>query len=399
VSMHAPTAAPVAAALDEQAVAAWRRRFPVLARKTYLNSGSYGALALSVKAAMEAYLQRRLERGADWPEWVARNEAVRAGLARLFGVSAGEVAVTTSASAGINALASSLDFAGPRNRVVVSDFEFPTNAQIWHAQARRGAEVVHAAEDADGDVPLAHFDRLIDERTRLVAVTHVCYRNGRRLDVEAIARMAHERGALFMLDCYQSAGTRPLALREMDVDVAVGGTLKYLLGTAGVGFMYVRESLIPELVPLNTGWMAQADIAAMDISGNRPAPDARRFESGTPPVAGCYATEAGLEIVEQVGLEAIEARIGTLTGRCLERLHEAGIATATPREDALRGPTVAIRSHDDNALVERLAAEHIVTSCRDGNVRASFHFYNDERDIDALLGALERHRGLVVGAQ
>ncbi len=392
------TARPEIEPLDDSSVAAWRREFPVLARRTYLNSGSYGALALSVKAAMEDYLRLRLEEGADWGHWVGRNEAVRAGLAQLFGVRPAEIAVTTSASAGINAFASCLDFSGKRNRVVVSDFEFPTNGQIWHAQERRGAEVVHAPVADDGHIPVEHFERLIDERTRVVAVTHVCYRNGRRLDVEAIARIARERGALFMLDCYQSAGSQVLPLGELDVDVAVGGTLKYMLGTAGVGFMYVRESMIEQLVPTCTGWMAQRDPGAMDITGYDPAPDARRFESGTPPVVGCYATEAGLAILERAGMPAIEQRIVTLSGRCLDRLSDAGIATATPREDALRGPTVAIRSTNDVALVEQLAADGIVTSCRDGNVRASFHFYNDDSDIDALLAALERRRPLVVSS-
>lgn len=382
--------------LDEPTVQAWRREFPVLARRTYLNSGSYGALALSVKAAIEDYLRLRLEEGADWGYWVERNEAVRTGLARLFGVGTAEIAVTTSASAGINSFASCLDFSGERNRVVVSDFEFPTNAQIWHAQALRGAEIVHVPEADDGHIPVEHFERLIDERTRVVAITHVCYRNGRRLDIEAIARIARSRGALFMLDCYQSAGSRLLPLGELDVDVAVGGTLKYMLGTAGVGFMYVRKPLIETLVPTHTGWMAQRDPGAMDITRYDPAPDARRFESGTPPVPGCYATEAGLAILEQVGMDAIASRIELLSGRCLDRLAEAGIATATPREDARRGPTVAIRSTDDAALVARLSADGIVTSCRDGNVRASFHFYNDDSDIDTLVSALQRHRELVV---
>ena len=142
--------------------------------------------------------------------------------------------MTASASAGINALASALDFAGPRRKVVVSDFEFPTNAQIWHAQERLGAEVVHVPVAADGYIPLENFARVIDDRTQLVAVTQVCFRNGARLDIAGITRLAHERGARVMVDCYQAIGAMTVDARALDVDFAVGGMLKYLLGTAGI---------------------------------------------------------------------------------------------------------------------------------------------------------------------
>src|SRR5215470_7846449 len=186
--------------------AALRRRFPVLERKTYLNSGSYCALADSVRDAINAYMDDRLQVGANWDVWVTKNEAVRRAMASVLGAAADEIAVTASASAGLNALASAFDFRAPRNKVVVSDFEFPTNAQIWHAQEPRGARIVHVPRTADADIPLESFARLIDEQTQLVAVTHVCFRNGARLDIPGIVRLAHERGARVLLDCYQAVG-------------------------------------------------------------------------------------------------------------------------------------------------------------------------------------------------
>src|SRR5450631_2644217 len=271
---------------------ALRREFPVLARKTYLNSGSYCALANSVKDAFLGYLDDRLLVGANWDVWVMKNEAVRSLMAQLLHAQSDEIAVTASASAGINALASALDFKAPRNKVVISDFEFPTNAQIWHAQEKRGARVVHVPRAADGYIPLEHFEKLIDERTQLVAVTHVCFRNGAKLDIPGIVRLARAKGARVLLDCYQSVGSVDIDVRALDVDFAVGGMLKYLLGTAGIGFMYVRGTLVQSLLPTNTGWFAQADIGAMDITANRPAPSARRFEAGTPAVVNSYAAEA-----------------------------------------------------------------------------------------------------------
>jgi selenocysteine lyase/cysteine desulfurase len=370
-----------------------RREFPVLARKTYLNSGSYCALANEVKSAFEAYMEDRLLVGANWDVWVTKNESVRSLVAKLLNATPDEIAVTASVSAGINALATALDFSGPRNKVVISDFEFPTNAQIWHAQEPRGAKVVHVPRAADGYIPLEHFEGAIDANTQLVAITHVGFRNGAKLDIPGIVRLARAKGARVLLDCYQSVGSLDIDVKALDVDFAAGGMLKYLLGTAGIGFLYARGSLVRELVPLNSGWFAQAEIAAMDITANRPAPNARRFEAGTPPVVNCYAAEAGLKMLLRVGTPAIEKRVFALTRRCMEGLEEIGWPSVTPREDARRGATVAVPSRDSAGLTKQLMKRDIVTSHRDDNVRASFHFYNNSDDVNSVVATLKGLRG------
>lgn len=367
---------------------ALRSRFPLLGQKTYLNSGSYAALADSVRAAFAAYLDDRLAVGANWDIWVAKNEAVRRGLATVLRADPDEVAVTTSTTAGINAIASALNFTGERDTIVTSDLEFPTNAQIWHAQEPRGARVVHVPLDADGWISPARFADAIDERTRLVAVTHVGFRNGARLDASAIAEIAHSRGALMLLDCYQSVGSMTVDVKALDVDFAVGGLYKYLLATAGIGFLYVRRSLVEQLLPTVSGWFAQANIAAMNIASNCPSPSARRFEAGSPPVVACYAAEAALAIVAEVGTDAIEARVRSLSGACMDQLAEIGWPAITPRDDARRGAMIAIPSRDSSGLDAALAARDIIVSHRDSNLRAAFHFYNDESDIAAFIAAM-----------
>src|SRR6202050_3522125 len=319
---------------------ALRKEFPVLRRKTYLNSGSYCALANEVKAAFEAYMEDRLLVGANWEVWVTKNESGRALVATLLRAAPDEIAVTASVSAGLNALASALHFSGPRNKVVVSDFEFPTNAQIWHAQEPRGAKVVHVPRADDGYIPTEMFEKAIDEQTPLVAIPHVCFRNGAKLDIPGIVRLARAKGAMVLLDCYQAVGSLDIDVKALDVDFAAGGMLKYLLGTAGIAFLYVRDSFINSLVPPNSGWFAQADIAAMDITATRPAPSARRFEAGTPAVVNCYAAEAGLKILLGVGTPAIERRVYDLTRRCMQRLEEIGWPSVTPTRDDRRGATV-----------------------------------------------------------
>ncbi len=372
-----------------------RARFPTLQRRTYLNSCAYGAISTDVAEALGQYVDDRIEKGCDWDYWVQRNETVRGAVAQLLGVDPDEIAITTSASAGINSLASALKFEGPRNKVVISDYEFPTDAQIWYAQELRGAHVVRVAEQ-DGYIPVEKFEQAIDEETLIVAVTHVCYRNGAKLDIPAIAKIARQNGALMLMDGYQSLGTMAIDATSSGADFIVGGMVKYLLGTAGIGFLYARRELIPDLTPTVTGWFAQADIFAMDATRYEPSPTARRFETGTPPVPNTYAAEAGLSIIREIGLPAIEARIGELTEAVRAAAREAGYSVATPEEPARHGPMVAIRSQDDAALVGILDEAGIVTSCRDGNLRIALHFYNDVRDVEALFTALKRHRHLLV---
>lgn len=378
-------------------IAAFRAQFPSLPRLTYLNSGSYGLLARPVRAAMEGYLDRREDVGADWGGWVGALEGLRGCMAQLLAVSADEVAITSTASAGMNAVATALDLAA-RPRIVISNFEFPTSAQIWHAQERAGAEVVHVAESEDGLIPVDAFAEAIDERTSLVVLSQVCYRNGGRIpddDIRAIAAIAHARGALVLLDTYQIVGTTPIAPADLGVDFCAGGMLKYLLGTAGSGFLYANAQTTAHLIPRTTGWFAQADIDAMDIFANTPSPTARRFEGGTPPVPSCIAGKAGLELILSVGLDAIGAQVAATTAYALGRLAENGIGIGGPVAAERRGPLLAIPARDDNALVAALMEEDIVTSCRDGRLRAGFHAYNDRDDADRLVAALVRNRALL----
>ena len=369
-----------------------RKEFPVLSRKTYLNSGSYCALANEVRAAFDAYMEDRLLVGANWDVWVTKNESVRNLTAQLLHAAPDEIAVTASVSAGLNALASALQFNGPRNKVVVSDFEFPTNAQIWHAQEPRGARVVHVPRAADGYIPAEMFEKAIDDQTQLVAITHVCFRNGAKLDIPGIVRIARAKGAKVLLDCYQSVGSLDIDVKALDVDFAAGGMLKYLLGTAGIGFLYARDSCVKSLLPTNSGWFAQTNIQAMDITANRPAPNARRFEAGTPPVVNCYAAEAGLKLLLKVGTEAIGKRNFALTRRCMQRLEEIGWPSITPPQDERRGATVAVPSRDSARLSAELMKLDIVTSHRDDNVRASFHFYNNDDDVESFIAAMKELR-------
>jgi selenocysteine lyase/cysteine desulfurase len=374
-------------------VSSCRARFPIFERLVYINSCSQGALSDSVRAAYDEYLTGWDERGAPWDYWVERTEAARAAFARLVNGEADDVAVTTSLSAGVSPLASAIDF-GARSKVVISDFEFPTIGQIWHAQELRGAQVVHVPAEGS-EIPLERFDAAIDEQTAVVSIAAVCYRNGARLPVEEIARIAHERGALVVLDAYQAIGTYPLDVAELGVDVLAAGVLKYLLGSAGLGFMWTRPGLSEELLPTQTGWFADKNIFEMDISDYSPSPTARRFQSGTPPVPAIYAGIAGIELMQEIGVAETREHVTALNDRLIAGVDDLGGTVVTPRDPEKRGALVCIASSDAPGLVAELGKDGIVTSDRDGNLRVSAHAYNTVEDIDAVLEALKRHRSLL----
>ena len=360
----------------------------------YINSCAQGALSDAVREAYEQYLSDWDEFGAPWEYWVERGETARGSFADLINAAPDEVAVTTSESAGVASLATGVRYAR-RSKVVITDWEFPTIGQIWHAQEARGARVVHVRQADDGTIPIEHFDRAIDDDTLVVSITHVCYRNGAMIDVPAVIELAHERGAYILLDVYQSIGSLPIDVKELGVDFLGAGVLKYLLGSAGLGFFYCRRELVEKVWPTATGWFADENIFAMDHTDYSPATTASRFQSGTPPIPAIYAGIAGMALMKEIGIAATREHVLELHRRLIDGIDELGAKLATPRAPEQRGALLCVRSNDVRALVEVLDAEGIVTSERDSNLRISPHAYNTVDDVDAVLDALRRHRGLL----
>jgi selenocysteine lyase/cysteine desulfurase len=385
------------AGINELDLARIRQDFPLLASKTFLNSCSYGVLCRAVEQAFQEYLHSRNSLGSNWEHWVGQLEDLRAAVAGLLQCAAADISLSSSLSESVNALATSLFPVDGRDTIVVTDFDFPTTSQIWLAQQRRGLRVVRVAANAAGtELPLAHFDELIDQRTLLVSVPYVCYRNGVRTDVAAVIEMAHDRGAKVLVDGYQAIGSLPLAAVELGADFIAGGCLKYLLGTAGMAFMYVRNSENEGLVPTTSGWFAQENVHAMDIYHNDPARSARRFESGTPNVSAIYACIAGIRYLVNVGLEAVYQQVAHLTELIAAEAASRNWKLVTPTEADRHGAMMAIASTNAPLLVERLGQAGIVVSERDNNLRVSPHFYNNDADIKSLFSALEKNVDLLV---
>jgi selenocysteine lyase/cysteine desulfurase len=378
---------------QENGVAAFRKQFPIFDQKVYLSSCSQGALSRPVEAALQEFVESWHTHGNPWEIWVGRMEELRVEFARLINAEPADVAVTFSVSSALNSLASALRYE-ERPRVVTSDFDFPTVGHIWLAQARRGAEVAFARAEGTR-LPLSAFEEVIDDRTALVSTTQVCYKNGFKTNVGALAELAHERGTYLLIDAYQAMGTQPMDVKALDLDVMVTGALKYLLGSPGVAFMYVRKELIERFEPSDSGWFAQENVFAYDVHHLRYAASARRFETGSPPVPNVYASLAALRLLGSVGLDVIQTHVQALAGRFIDGAQQRGLALLTPAEPADRGPLVMVRSTDAPKLVAALARDGILCSTRDGALRVSLHYYNTGADVDALLAALDRHPELL----
>ena len=371
----------------------FRSRFPIFDRRVYVNSCSQGALSLEVEAALRAFTESWHTHGSPWDQWVGEVERLRARFAAAIGADPDEIAVMPNASNAIAAIATALTFDSDRRAVVLGEFEFPTMTHVWLAQQRRGARIVWVPAVGEA-LPIDSYAERIDEQTQLVAVTHVCFRNGHRLDIARLAALCRSRGAYFMLDDYQRTGTAPLDVHALGVDFMVTGALKYLLGPAGVAFLYVRRELIERLEPLTTGWFGRVDPFQFSLGPLDWSPSARRFETGSPPVPNAYAALAGLELLGTVEPGAIEARIAELVEQMARGARARGFEVATPDNPAERGPLVVVRSHDALAMVSRLAERGIVASARGTGLRVSFHGYNNEQDVDAVLAALDAEAAL-----
>lgn len=394
--MNANSGSDNGAVLVNDDIDTFRSQFPVLKEKVHLASNSRGAMSTHVRDSYHAYLDSWAYEGTAFTGWLDQQETFRTSVASLIGSSTAEIAVTASVTAGLASVLSGIDWQSERRRVIVADDQnFPSVMYLLHAQARHGVEI-RLVRAADPETAIAEFESAIDEDCKLVCVSHVSFRNGRRLDLARLSAATHQAGAWLAVDDYHCAGTRVIDVETDGVDILTSGTAKFLLGSPGVAYLYVRGSLLPELHPTITGWFAQRDPNDMQIAEHREADDARRFQVGSTPVPAIYGSRAGIEVIASVGLQRIQSRISSLTAKAMDAIESAGFVTDTPRDSRYRSGLVAIRAAHPEEAVRELAARDILVTTRSGNIRTAWHYYNSDEDLAALMNALVDIRGLLV---
>jgi kynureninase len=383
--------------MPDRPLADYRDEFPVLARKTYLISASLGPVGLRSQRYLSEYMAAWATKGAPDHVWFEdifpRMRALKSSFAALTGCRPDEVALTTNISIALSTIASCLDLAGERNRVVMSELDFPTDGHVWLAWTRRAGAEITWLRSGDGlTIPLEEYDRAIDDRTALVMVNRVLYRSSALVDAKAVCALARERGALSFVDDYHGLGIVPLDLHDLGCDLYAAGTLKWMLGGPGVVFLYARRDLAATLEPAITGWFATEEPFSFDTEHLHYHPSARRLEHGTPPAPVFFIAQGGIDVISEVTPERIRARQWELQDRVIARADELDLPVRTPRVREHRGGVVNVEvGPDAEKICHALLDRGVCTDFRKDGLRISPHFFNTEDEVDhcfAELGAL-----------
>jgi len=370
----------------------WRQEFPILERTTYLISNSLGAMPRAVYDGLRDYADLWNTRGVRaWEEgWWEMAARVGDKIAPLIGAAPGELSLHQNVTLTQAVIASCFDFRGPRNKIVMTDLEFPSIQYFYHEQRRHGARV-ETVPSADGiRLPLEKFLAAIDDTTLLVPISLVLFRSSFIVDARAIVERAHRVGAHVILDCFQAAGTIPVDVRGLGVDFAVGGVLKWLCGGPGVAYLYVREDLRSRLRPALTGWLAHRQPFAFEPGPIDRREDSYRFLNGTPHIPALYACQPGLDIVNDAGVAAIREKSTRLTARIMAGAAARGWRIRTPEHPAERAGTVSVDCPHSTEVCRELLARDILVDWRpNAGIRLSPHFYNREEECDSALEQMD----------
>lgn len=369
----------------------WRKEFPILDTCTYLVSHSLGAMPRKAATYLQQFADEWSTRGVRaWSEgWWEVGRTTGDLLAPVLGVQPGTISMHQNVTVAMAIIASCHRFDGPRNRIVLTDLEFPSNLYLFEGFRRYGAEIVHVKSPDAMRTDLEAILDAIDERTALVPLSYVLFRSAYIQDAAAVIEKAHGVGAQVILDVYQAAGTVPLEIEKLGADFAVGGSVKWLCGGPGAGYLYVRPDLAKQLEPGIVGWAAHAHPFDFATGAIEYADAPERFQSGTPNVPSLYSARAGYEIVAEIGVPAIREKSLRLTRRLMNLATEAGFRINTPNEDDRRGGAVIIDVPNGRAVTDELIRREVIVDYRPGaGVRMAPHFYNTAEEIDHAMSVL-----------
>ena len=371
----------------------WRNEFPILDKTTYLISHSLGAMPRATFDNLHEYAEMWATRGVRaWGEgWWEMPLTVGDEVGKIIGAPPASVAMHQNVSVCQSLILSCFEPDARRNKIVYSDLEFPSVMYVYKAHARAGRFRVERVPTDDGmTVSLEKMLAAIDEETLLVPISHVLFKSAFLQDARAITERAHEVGALVVLDTYQSAGTVPFSVSDLDVDFCTGGSVKWLCGGPGAGYLYVHPRLHAELEPAVTGWMAHEHPFAFEGEMTY-APSIARFLHGSPSIPALYAARAGYRVINEIGVEQIRAKSRRQTTRLIEIAEAAGFNVTSPRDVERRGGTVTVNVEHAAAVTRELIRREIIVDFRPGaGIRISPHFYTKDEELDIVIREMRR---------
>jgi kynureninase len=366
----------------------WRDEFPILARTVYMISNSLGAMPRQTARNLAEYADVWATRGVrGWEErWWEMPLEVGNRIARIIGAAAGSVSMHENVTTAHMVALSCVHPTASRNRIVCTDMDFPSMLYLYQAQQAARFEVRMVPGDPDLTVATDRILEAIDDRTAVVAFSHVLFRTSYIMDAAAIVKKAHAAGARVILDTYQSAGIIPVDVAALGVDFAVGGCLKWLCGGPGNAFMYTRPDILKQAAPSFTGWLSRAQPFALAPEDGELRSDEMRMMNGTTSNPAYYAALAGLDIIHEVGVDAIRARSMQLTARLLDLVDRYGFTSAASRDPRRLAGTVAVNVPEAALVARTLKARDFVVDFRPPvGIRISPHFYNTLDEIDRIM--------------
>jgi kynureninase len=367
----------------------WRPEFPILGRKKgYLINNSLGAMPRKVYDHLRAYADAWATEGVlAWHDWLPMVTGTADLLGGILNAPPGTMMMHQNVSTLTAVLISGLEFTPTRNRVVLTELNFPSVVYNWMAQERRGAKVV-AVPSRDGGLNVETEDlvRAIDERTIAVALDLVLFRSSGLIDPKPVIEQAHRHGAVVILDCYQAAGAVPIDVQALNVDFVIGGSVKWLCGGPGAAYLYARKDWIPRFEPLMTGWFSDKKPFDFRFGPIDYAEDVHRFMGGSPSMPALYAARAGYEIIREVGVKAIREKSLRQTALLMSLADEQGLHVNTPRAAERRGGTVCVDFAGSEDCSRRLIELGFIIDWRPrGGIRISPHFYNSDDECRAIM--------------
>jgi len=371
---------------------AFRSEFPILERSTYLVSNSLGAMPRAVPDRLAEYVDLWAERGVRaWTEgWWELPGSVGNEIAPLIGADAGELVMMPNVSLAQATILSSVRYTAPRNRIVMTELDFPSVRYVYdHLATRLGAEIVVVPSDDGITIDSDRLLNAIDERTALVAISHVLFRSAFIMDLEAICERAHRHGALVSADSFHAVGVIPVDVKRSGVDFLTGGVLKWLCGGPGGCFLYASPAVRTTLEPSLTGWMGHTRPFSFEPDMEY-APNVYRWLGGTPVIPALYAAIEGPRLVRRAGIDAIRAKSQRQTGRLIELADARGYEVYAPRDPAQRGGTVAFAVPHAYEVSRFLLARDIVIDYRPkAGIRVAPHFYTRDDELETAVAAID----------
>ncbi len=363
-----------------------RALFPVTKECAYLNTAAVAPLSVKARNAMQRLVRDQTEHGAaHYEAWFATYEACRSAAARLIGATADEIALVANTSAGISTVAAGLRLS-PGDNVVIPEREFPANVYPWMALA--GVEVRRAGK-REGRLLAEDVAKVADRRTRAVSVSFVDWLTGHRADLRSIGEIAHAHGALFVVDAIQGLGALPLDVNECGIDALAADGHKWICGPEGAGILYVRREVRERIAPTRPSWLSVRHPTRFLHYDLAPAPSARRYQDGTPNTCGVYGLRAAIDLILEIGVEAIAARVLALAAQVRAGARERGLRLACAAEGAEASGITSIVLDDAPVYAAALERRKVVVAAREGHLRVATHHFNDEEDVARLLEAFQ----------